>query len=312
MSQQFIEKALLLYPLYMVVIYFIWTFRNFKMENKDSRVDVILNNEEKYDERIKDLEKKIEQKLATKDVRPIAKSVKNAHNKIEVLDKKVDDNKIEAKQDVTKLEMTLPERIKYEIEQSIQLRSYLTQEEKAHLDMKILEENRRINIDNGHIDLQMKRIVNDVIDIYFKNNYLARREAYDISTGMFNLPMITDQTKADDIKEIYEQVMILLDAEYVKANFDAVYDLSRPETKLFLIEKYIVPPYADKLEQMITDWQSIQRAMEEDGMEKEKELQIKKAQELKEKERAESNLGQFESSVNSIYDILLNKENNKQ
>ena len=30
MSQQFIEKALLLYPLYMVVIYFIWTFRNFK------------------------------------------------------------------------------------------------------------------------------------------------------------------------------------------------------------------------------------------------------------------------------------------
>ena len=47
-------------------------------------------------------------------------------------------------------------------------------------------------------------------------------------------------------------------------------------------------------------------------MEKEKELQIKKAQELKEKERAESNLGQFENSINSIYDVLLNRENNKE
>ena len=234
---------------------------------------ISLTKKEKKNELTEELVKLLIEKHTTEAQKPIEKNVKEVEENVKVLDKKIDTVESNLKIDISKLDLTIGAKIEQSIAESIQLRSYLTQEEKAHLDMKLLEENRRINIDNGHIDLQMKRIVNDVIDIYFKNNYLARREAYDISTGMFNLPMITDQTKADDIKEIYEQVMILLDAEYVKANFDAVYDLSRPETKLFLIEKYIVPPYADKLEQMISDWQSIQRAMEEDGMEKEKELQ---------------------------------------
>ena len=298
----FLQLIIVFYPLYFIIGYFIWS-NNKKGNTKD--VDAWIIEQNKI---LRELEKKFNEYVSFKDLKPVEKNVDTAHTKIDTLDKKLDKEITEVKVDVQNTKLTLQERIEQEIEKSIRLRSYIAAEKRDKLDMKIMEDNLRKSIDMYGLDQKMIKIVNDELDIYFKNTYLARKESYDISTGMFNMPNITEKTKADDIQNIYNDIMEILDKRYLKANFDYVYDLSKDETKVFLIEKYIIPPYAERLEKMIEDWQNIQRAKEEEYRRREQEYQAKKAQEVEEKTRASSELGKFESKVNELYNSITKSE----
>lgn len=292
MNNNLLQQMLIYYPLYGILIYFVWTLR--VNSKKDPRIDDIK-------EKLSEIEKKFDNYVSKVEVKPIKKNVANAHIKIDKLDAKIDKEITEVKTDITQVKLSLQEKIEHEIEKSIRLKTFLTQQERDKLDMKIMEDNLRRSVDFNRVDSQLHTIASDVMDIYFKDHYLGRKEAYDISTGLFNMPDITEKRKTDDIKNIYENIMDIVDKKYLTANLDFVYDLSRIETKAFLIEKYIVPAYTSRIETMIADWQDIQAALAEDSKEREKELQLKKAEENKRKEKANSELGKFESSINEIY-----------
>lgn len=298
----FLQLVIIFYPMYFILGYFIWSSN----KNKGKQVDdawIIEQNRI-----LREIEKKFEEYVSFKDLKPVEKNVDTAHTKIDTLDKKFDKEITEVKVDVQNTKLTLQERIEMEIEKSIRLRTYIAAEKRDKLDMKIMEDNLRKSIDMYGLDQKMIKIVNDELDVYFKNTYLARKEAYDISTGMFNMPTITEKTKSDDIQNIYNDIMDILDKRYLKAHFDYVYDLSKEETRVFLIEKYIIPPYADRLERMIDDWQNIQRAKEEESLMREQEYQAKKAKEAEEKERASSELGKFESKIDELYKNITKSE----
>ena len=292
MNNNLLQQILIYYPLYGILIYFVWTLR--VNSKKDPRIDDIKD-------KLSEIEKKFDNYVSKIEVKPIKKNVANAHIKIDKLDAKLDKEITEVKTDITQVKVSLSEKIEMEIEKSIRLKTFLTQQERDKLDMKIMEDNLRRSVDFNRVDSQLHTIASDVMDIYFKDHYLGRKEAYDISTGLFNMPDITEKRKTDDIKNIYENIMDIVDKKYLTANLDFVYDLSRIETKAFLIEKYIVPAYTSRIETMIADWQDIQAALAEDSKEREKELQLKKAEENKRKEKANSELGKFESSINEIY-----------
>lgn len=292
MNNNLLQQMLIYYPLYGILIYFVWTLR--VNSKKDPRIDDIK-------EKLSEIEKKFDNYVSKVEVKPIKKNVAHAHIKIDKLDAKLDKEITEVKTDITQVKVSLSEKIEMEIEKSIRLKTFLTQQERDKLDMKIMEDNLRRSVDFNRVDSQLHTIASDVMDIYFKDHYLGRKEAYDISTGLFNMPDITEKRKTDDIKNIYENIMDIVDKKYLTANLDFVYDLSRIETKAFLIEKYIVPAYTSRIETMIADWQDIQAALAEDSKEREKELQLKKAEENKRKEKANSELGKFESSINEIY-----------
>ena len=299
MNNSLLQQMLIYYPLYGILIYFVWTLRT--NSKSDPRIDDIKKQ-------LEDIEKKFDKYVSKVEVRPIKKNVEHAHVKIEKLDAKIDKEITEVKTDITQVKMTLDEKIEFEIEKSIRLKTFLTQQERDKLDMKIMEDNLRRSVDFNRVDSQMRTIANDVMDIYFKDHYLGRKEAYDISTGLFNMPDITDKRKTDDIKNIYENIMDIVDKKYLTANLDFVYNLSRVETKAFLIEKYIVPEYTARIEGMISDWQNIQARLAEDSKEREKEQQLKQAEERKRKEQANSELGKFESSINEIYRNMQEKK----
>lgn len=292
MNKEILQQMLIYYPLYGILIYFIITLR--QNGRKDPRIDDIK-------EKLSEIEKKFDMYVSKVEIKPVKKNVENAHVKIDKLDAKLDKEITEVKTDITQVKLSLSEKIELEIEKSIRLKAFLTQQERDKLDMKIMEDNVRRSIDFNRVDSQMRSIANDVMDIYFKDHYLGRKEAYDMSTGLFNMPEITDKTKTDDIKNIYENMMSIVDQKYLRSNLDFVYNLDRIETKAFLIEKYIVPEYTTRLESMIADWQNIQTVLAENSKEREKELQMKKAEEKKRIEQANSDLGKFQSSIEDIY-----------
>lgn len=292
MNKEILQQMLIYYPLYGILIYFIITLR--QNGRKDPRIDDIK-------EKLSEIEKKFDMYVSKVEIKPVKKNVENAHVKIDKLDAKLDKEITEVKTDITQVKLSLSEKIELEIEKSIRIKAFLTQQERDKLDMKIMEDNVRRSIDFNRVDSQMKSIANDVMDIYFKDHYLGRKEAYDMSTGLFNMPEITDKTKTDDIKNIYENIMSIVDQKYLRSNLDFVYNLDRVETKAFLIEKYIVPEYTTRLESMIADWQNIQTILAENSKEIEKELQLKKAEEKKRIEQANSDLGKFQSSIEDIY-----------
>ena len=298
----FWQLVIVFYPLYFILGYFIWSSNRKKSEEVDNAWIIEQNRI------LRELEKKFEEYVSFKDLKPVEKNVDTAHTKIDTLDKKLDKEIIEVKTDVQNTKLTLQERIEMEIEKSIRLRSYIAAEKRDKLDMKIMEDNLRKSIDLYGLDQKMIKIVNDELDIYFKNVYLGRKESYDISTGMFNMPTITEKTKSDDIQNIYNDILDIIDKRYLRSQFDYVYDLSKDETKVFLIEKYIIPPYAERLEKMIDDWQNIQRAKEEESRMREQEYQLKKAKEVEEKERASSELGKFESKIDELYKNITKTE----
>lgn len=298
----FLQLVIVFYPLYFILGYFIWSSN--KKNNKEANDAWIIEQ----NRILRELEKKFEEYVSFKDLKPVEQNVDTAHVKIDTLDKKLDKEITEVKTDVQNTKVTLQERIEMEIEKSIRLRSYIAAEKRDKLDMKIMEDNLRKSIDMHALDRKMQKIVSDELDIYFKNTYLARKESYDIATGMFNMPTITDKTKADDIQNIYNDILEIIDRKYLTSQFDYVYDLSKDETKVFLIEKYIIPPYAERLEKMIEDWQNIQRAKEEESRLREKEYQVKKAKEAEEKERASSELGKFESKIDELYKNITKTE----
>lgn len=292
MNNNLLQQMLIYYPLYGILIYFVWTIR--ANSKKDPRIDDIK-------QKLEEIEKKFDNYVSKVEVKPIKKNVANAHIKIDKLDAKIDKEITEVKTDITQVKMTLQEKIENEIEKSIRLKTFLTQQERDKLDMKIMEDNLRRSVDFNRVDSQLHTIASDVMDIYFKDHYLGRKEAYDISTGLFNMPDITEKRKTDDIKNIYENIMDIVDKKYLTANLDFVYDLSRIETKAFLIEKYIVPAYTTRIESMIADWQNIQARLAEDSKEREKEQQLKQAEERQRKEKANSDLGKFEAQIGEIY-----------
>lgn len=292
MNKEILQQMLIYYPLYGILIYFIITLR--QNGKKDPRIDDIK-------EKLSKIEKKFDMYVSKVEIKPVKKNVENAHVKIDKLDAKLDKEITEVKTDITQVKLSLSEKIELEIEKSIRIKAFLTQQERDKLDMKIMEDNVRRSIDFNRVDSQMKSIANDVMDIYFKDHYLGRKEAYDMSTGLFNMPEITDKTKTDDIKNIYENIISIVDQKYLRSNLDFVYNLDRVETKAFLIEKYIVPEYTTRLESMIADWQNIQTILAENSKEREKELQMKKAEEKKRIEQANSDLGKFQSSIEDIY-----------
>lgn len=292
MNNNLLQQMLIYYPLYGILIYFVWTLR--VNSKKDPRIDDIK-------QKLEEIEKKFDNYVSKVEVKPIKKNVANAHIKIDKLDAKIDKEITEVKTDITQVKLSLQEKIENEIEKSIRLKTFLTQQERDKLDMKIMEDNLRRSIDFNRVDSQLHTIASDVMDIYFKDHYLGRKEAYDISTGLFNMPDITEKRKTDDIKNIYENIMDIVDKKYLTANLDFVYDLSRIETKAFLIEKYIVPAYTTRIESMIADWQNIQARLAEDSKEREKEQQLKLAEERQRKEKANSDLGKFEAQIGEIY-----------
>lgn len=292
MNKEILQQMLIYYPLYGILIYFIITLR--QNGRKDPRIDDIK-------EKLSEIEKKFDMYVSKVEIKPVKKNVENAHVKIDELDAKLDKEITEVKTDITQVKLSLSEKIELEIEKSIRIKAFLTQQERDKLDMKIMEDNVRRSIDFNRVESQMNSIANDVMDIYFKDHYLGRKEAYDMSTGLFNMPEITDKTKTDDIKNIYENIMSIVDQKYLRSNLDFVYNLDRVETKAFLIEKYIVPEYTTRLESMIADWQNIQTILAENSKEREKELQMKKAEEKKRIEQANSDLGKFQSSIEDIY-----------
>lgn len=239
---------------------------------------ISLTKKEKKNELTEELVKLLVEKHTTEAQKPIEKNVKEVEENVKVLDKKIDTVESNLKIDISKLDLTIGAKIEQSITESIQLRSYLNTVEKAEMDRQLIEDNARRMLDFPALEARIKDVVNSILVRYFDTNYIFN-DAYVKMDGTRTLPPITEETKTNDLKNIHQEFLKIINKKLIYRDLGLIYDMTQDETEMFLVEKYIIPAYADKLYDLVENWQAHQERS-----------QLDRADELnKKRKRAEEN-----------------------
>lgn len=239
---------------------------------------ISLTKKEKKNELTEELVKLLVEKHTTEAQKPIEKNVKEVEENVKVLDKKIDTVESNLKVDISKLDLTIGAKIEQSIAESIQLRSYLNTMEKAEMDRQLIEDNARRMLDFPALEARIKDVVNSILVRYFDTNYIFN-DAYVKMDGTRTLPPITEETKTNDLKNIHQEFLKIINKKLIYRDLGLIYDMTQDETEMFLVEKYIIPAYADKLYDLVENWQAHQERS-----------QLDRADELnKKRKRAEEN-----------------------
>lgn len=239
---------------------------------------ISLTKKEKKNELTEELVKLLVEKHTTEAQKPIEKNVKEVEENVKVLDKKIDTVESNLKIDISKLDLTIGAKIEQSIAESIQLRSYLNTVEKAEMDRQLIEDNARRMLDFPALEVRIKDVVNSILVRYFDTNYIFN-DAYVKMDGTRTLPPITEETKTNDLKNIHQEFLKIINKKLIYRDLGLIYDMTQDETEMFLVEKYIIPAYADKLYDLVENWQAHQERS-----------QLDRADELnKKRKRAEEN-----------------------
>lgn len=239
---------------------------------------ISLTKKEKKNELTEELVKLLVEKHTTEAQKPIEKNVKEVEENVKVLDKKIDTVESNLKIDISKLDLTIGAKIEQSIAESIQLRSYLNTMEKAEMDRQLIEDNARRMLDFPALEARIKDVVNSILVRYFDTNYIFN-DAYVKMDGTRTLPPITEETKTNDLKNIHQEFLKIINKKLIYRDLGLIYDMTQDETEMFLVEKYIIPAYADKLYDLVENWQAHQERS-----------QLDRADELnKKRKRAEEN-----------------------
>lgn len=239
---------------------------------------ISLTKKEKKNELTEELVKLLIEKHTTEAQKPIEKNVEKVKEDVKVLDKKIDTVESNLKVDISKLDLTIGAKIEQSIAESIQLRSYLNTVEKAEMDRQLIEDNARRMLDFPALEARIKDVVNSILVRYFDTNYIFN-DAYVKMDGTRTLPPITEETKTNDLKNIHQEFLKIINKKLIYRDLGLIYDMTQDETEMFLVEKYIIPAYADKLYDLVENWQAHQERS-----------QLDRADELnKKRKRAEEN-----------------------
>lgn len=239
---------------------------------------ISLTKKEKKNELTEELVKLLIEKHTTEAQKPIEKNVKEVEENVKVLDKKIDTVESNLKIDISKLDLTIGAKIEQSIAESIQLRSYLNTVEKAEMDRQLIEDNARRMLDFPALEARIKDVVNSILVRYFDTNYIFN-DSYVKMDGTRTLPPITEETKTNDLKNIHQEFLKIINKKLIYRDLGLIYDMTQDETEMFLVEKYIIPAYADKLYDLVENWQAHQERS-----------QLDRADELnKKRKRAEEN-----------------------
>ena len=260
---------------------------------------ISLTKKEKKNELTEELVKLLIEKHTTEAQKPIEKNVEEVKENVKVLDKKIDTVENNLKVDISNLDLTISSRIERSIAESIQLRSYLTSTEKAEMDRELIEDNARRLLDFPTLENRIKDVINSILTRYFDTNYIFN-DKYVKMDGSRTLPPITEETKTNDLKNIHQEFLKIINKKLIYRDLGMIYDMTQSETEMFLVEKYIIPAYAERLYDLVENWQAHQERSQMDRAE-ELEKKRKKAEENSARAAYEkSEVGILESAIDEL------------
>lgn len=260
---------------------------------------ISLTKKEKKNELTEELVKLLIEKHTTEAQKPIEKNVEEVKENVKVLDKKIDTVENNLKVDISNLDLTISSRIERSIAESIQLRSYLTSTEKAEMDRQLIEDNARRLLDFPTLENRIKDVINSILTRYFDTNYIFN-DKYVKMDGSRTLPPITEETKTNDLKNIHQEFLKIINKKLIYRDLGMIYDMTQSETEMFLVEKYIIPAYAERLYDLVENWQAHQERSQMDRAE-ELEKKRKKAEENSARAAYEkSEVGILESAIDEL------------
>lgn len=260
---------------------------------------ISLTKKEKKNELTEELVKLLIEKHTTEAQKPIEKNVEEVKENVKVLDKKIDTVESNLKVDISNLDLTISSRIERSIAESIQLRSYLTSTEKAEMDRELIEDNARRLLDFPTLENRIKDVINSILTRYFDTNYIFN-DKYVKMDGSRTLPPITEETKTNDLKNIHQEFLKIINKKLIYRDLGMIYDMTQNETEMFLVEKYIIPAYAERLYDLVENWQAHQERSQMDRAE-ELEKKRKKAEENSARAAYEkSEVGILESAIDEL------------
>lgn len=260
---------------------------------------ISLTKKEKKNELTEELVKLLIEKHTTEAQKPIEKNVEKVKEDVKVLDKKIDTVESNLKVDISKLDLTIGAKIEQSIAESIQLRSYLNTVEKAEMDRQLIEDNARRLLDFPALETRIKDVIDSILKVYFDTNYIFN-DKYVKMDGTRTLPPITEETKTNDLKNIHQEFLKVINKKLIYRDLGMIYDMTQDETEMFLVEKYIIPAYADKLYDLVENWQTHQERSQLDRADelnkKRKRAEEKAAREAYKK----SEVGILESAIDEL------------
>lgn len=260
---------------------------------------ISLTKKEKKNELTEELVKLLIEKHTTEAQKPIEKNVEKVKEDVKVLDKKIDTVESNLKVDISKLDLTIGAKIEQSIAESIQLRSYLNTVEKAEMDRQLIEDNARRLLDFPALETRIKDVIDSILKVYFDTNYIFN-DKYVKMDGTRTLPPITEETKTNDLKNIHQEFLKIINKKLIYRDLGMIYDMTQDETEMFLVEKYIIPAYADKLYDLVENWQAHQERSQLDRAD-ELEKKRKRAEENAAREAyKKSEVGILESAIDEL------------
>lgn len=276
------QIILLIWPVYFILGYFVFLYRNRHKGDllMQSELESLTNKIASLVDQLAEVQSKMdkmERYIPEHKVNHIEENIKTHNQEIKEVKEEVNKTEEKTMMSLTEFAQKLKEENDAKIRKEFEALMVEQQVEKHNLEMEILEENRYRNVDAKQVDEDLSRIGEQLVDTYFKNNYLGRKDAYDISTGIFKMPEISDRTKNLDLAEIFETFLKVINKNMLAAKAAYIYDMEEPETKALLLEKYIVPFYSERMQKMLDEWDTLQRKIAEDA-------EVKAAEELHRKE----------------------------
>lgn len=260
---------------------------------------ISLTKKEKKNELTEELVKLLIEKHTTEAQKPIEKNVEKVKEDVKVLDKKIDTVESNLKVDISKLDLTIGAKIEQSIAESIQLRSYLNTVEKAEMDRQLIEDNARRLLDFPALEARIKDVIDSILKVYFDTNYIFN-DKYVKMDGTRTLPPITEETKTNDLKNIHQEFLKIINKKLIYRDLGMIYDMTQDETEMFLVEKYIIPAYADKLYDLVENWQAHQERSQLDRAD-ELDKKRKRAEENAAREAyKKSEVGILESAIDEL------------
>ena len=260
---------------------------------------ISLTKKEKKNELTEELVKLLIEKHTTEAQKPIEKNVEKVKEDVKVLDKKIDTVESNLKVDISKLDLTIGAKIEQSIAESIQLRSYLNTVEKAEMDRQLIEDNARRLLDFPALEARIKDVIDSILKVYFDTNYIFN-DKYVKMDGTRTLPPITEETKTNDLKNIHQEFLKVINKKLIYRDLGMIYDMTQDETEMFLVEKYIIPAYAEKLYDLVENWQAHQERSQLDRAD-ELDKKRKRAEENAAREAyKKSEVGILESAIDEL------------
>ena len=299
-----LEQIILIYPIYIIGVFFAYTFYKGYNKKKDLEIEELKNKVNLLVEKLKENDILINDLPKNNDVEKIEENINDIDTKVDKLDKKLDTEINNLKNEIKRVDESLQDRIKRVVNETLNEKSYLSALEKDRLNMEILRDSERRMFDLDVFDKKIERVMNDVMDIHFKNVYFGNPTSYDLNTGIFKMPDITQASKRKDIEEIYARFMNVINKQFLINDLSMIYDMEQIETKVFLIERYIINEYTARIEKMIEDWQDTQKKLSDDANAKRIAEERNKAIRKAEEERQNSELGQLENKIDAIFNTI--------